>query len=215
VWCNLITGALGVADHKEHWQRVYADKRENEVSWYEASPATSLSLIENADLGPDARIIDVGGGASRLADALLERGFWNLTVLDIADGALAQARERLGARAAGVRWVAADITAWTPDARFDLWHDRAVFHFLTGKSDRAAYGAVLERALAPRGQAVIGTFAADGPERCSGLAVMRYDGDSLGRELGPAWRLAETVRHDHTTPAGAVQPFQFCRFARA
>jgi hypothetical protein len=150
-----------------------------------------------------------------VVDVLLEQGFGNLTVLDIAETALARTRSRLGPRARGVTWIVADVTTWRPTGQFDIWHDRAVFHFLTDSRDRAAYRATLERTLAPAGQAVIGTFALDGPERCSGLPVQRYDAASLGRELGPAFCLQETVRDDHITPKGVAQRFQFCRFLRA
>ena len=203
-----------MTDQREHWRQAYAGKREDEVGWYQASPDTSLALIENSCAGTEARIIDVGGGASRLVDALLDRGFRRLTVLDIADTGLEQAQERLGGRASRVQWVCADITAWNPVDQYDLWHDRAVFHFLTEKSHRAKYRAALERALAPGGHAIIGTFAPDGPEMCSGLPVMRHDAESLGRELGPAFKDVETVLEDHTTPGGVVQHFQFTRFAR-
>jgi len=204
-----------MADRTGHWRKIYADKAEDEVSWYQSSPAASLALIETAGLGPDCPIIDVGGGASRLVDILLERGYTDVAVLDIADTAIGQARNRLGPRAASVQWITADITAWKPEKPYDLWHDRAVFHFLTAKAERDAYRAVLENALAPGGQVIIGTFDLDGPEQCSGLPVVRYDAESLGRELGPAFRLAEHRREDHTTPAGVVQHFQFCRFTRA
>jgi len=203
-----------MADQREHWRQAYAGKREDEVGWYQVSPDTSLALIENSCAGTEARIIDVGGGASRLVDVLLDRGFRRLTVLDIADTGLRQAQERLGGRASRVQWVIADITAWNPVDPYDLWHDRAVFHFLTEKNERAKYCAVLERTLAPGGHAVIGTFAPDGPQMCSGLPVIRHDAESLGRELGPAFKDVETVLEDHTTPGGEVQHFQFTRFAR-
>ncbi|MAF96887.1 MAG: SAM-dependent methyltransferase [Rhodospirillaceae bacterium] len=203
-----------MADQREHWRRAYAGKREDEVGWYQVSPDTSLALIENSCAGTEARIIDVGGGASRLVDALLNRGFRRLTVLDIVEAGLRQAQERLGGRASRVQWMSADITAWNPVDPYDLWHDRGVFHFLTEKNERAKYCAVLERTLAPGGHAVIGTFAPDGPEECSGLPVIRYDAESLGRELGPAFKDAETILEDHTTPGGEVQHFQFTRFAR-
>lgn len=203
-----------MVERQSHWERVYAEKADDAVSWYQASPDASLALIERCGFGPDARVIDVGGGSARVVDALLDRAFGNVTVLDIADKALANARRRLGPRAARAAWIVADVTIWRPTGQFDVWHDRAVFHFLTEGADRAAYRAVLERALAPAGQVVIGTFAPDGPERCSGLPVERYDAASLGRELGPAFRLQETVRDDHVTPKGAVQRFQFCRFLR-
>jgi len=196
---------------RRHWDAVYAGKREDEVSWFQASPEPSLSLIGRSVAGKTARIIDVGGGASRLVDHLLAEGFDALTVLDIAGSALAQARSRLGDAAEAVRWVEADVTRWRPDQRYDLWHDRAVFHFLTEPADRARYTAVMHRALKPGGVAIIGTFALDGPERCSGLAVVRYAPEMLAVELGPDFELLESVHQEHRTPAGKTQSFQFSR----
>ncbi len=200
---------------QQHWQGVYVEKEEETLPWFQASPDASLAMVEGTGFGPEARILDVGAGSSRLVDALLDRKFKNLTVLDVSDTGLKQARDRLGPGAEAVSWVTADITTWDPPDTFDIWHDRAAYHFLVDEKDRAAYGRVLEKALAPGGQAIIGTFALDGPERCSGLPVRRYDGDNLARELGPAFRLAETTRDDHMTPKGNIQRFQFSRFTRA
>ncbi len=198
----------------DHWQNVYITKDEDSVSWFQERPETSLALITRGGLPTDARIIDVGAGASRLVDALLAAGYANLTVLDIAPAALDQARARLGHRADGVQWVAADITAWMPPAPFDVWHDRAVFHFLTEAADRAAYRAALEAGVRPGGRAIIGTFAPDGPEKCSGLPVVRYSPEGLAAELGAGFRLIDSLTEAHHTPAGAVQHFQFSVFAR-
>ena len=199
---------------RSHWERVYAQKGEQEVSWFQEVPATSLRLVSATGVGRDARIVDVGGGASRLVDALLAAGYERLTVLDLAAPALERARQRLGPRASSVAWIAADVTAWEPEGTFEVWHDRAVFHFLVRPEDRAAYRATLLRALSTGGHAVVATFAPDGPERCSGLPVARYDPESLARELGPELRLVESLREDHRTPGGAVQRFQFSRFVR-
>lgn len=207
-----------MTDMNDHWQGVYVGKAEDALTWFQDTPEISLDLIGRAGALPDARIIDIGGGASRLVDALLERGFSDLTVLDIADAGLQQSRDRLGDNAARIKWLVADITQWTPpgtpSGQFDLWHDRAVFHFLTGENDRAAYRNTLEAALVAGGQVIIGTFALDGPEKCSGLSVARYDGESLGRELGQGFRLQETVLEGHVTPKGNIQHFQFSRFVR-
>ncbi|CAN5924723.1 class I SAM-dependent methyltransferase [soil metagenome] len=200
---------------EQHWNDVYAQKREDEVSWFQPEAALSLDLIARCALPRDARIIDVGGGASRLVDGLLDRGFEDVTVLDLSSAALARARERLGERGQQVQWVAADVTSFEPPDRYALWHDRAVFHFLTSPADRSAYVHVLERALADGGHAIVGTFAPDGPERCSGLPVVRYDGPALAAALGPSLTLIEALRHEHVTPAGRVQPFTFARFVRA
>lgn len=201
-------------DRQSHWQGVYQTKEENEVSWYQDRPETSLALIRDAGLGPDARIVDVGGGASRLVDHLLGDGYRHITVLDIVQAALDRARRRLGERADRVTWLAADVTGWAPQSRFDLWHDRAVFHFLTAPHDRAAYAAVMAAAVPVGGKAVIGTFALDGPERCSGLPICRYDAAGLAAEFAPHFEAIATMGEDHTTPAGKIQHFQFCLLQR-
>jgi SAM-dependent methyltransferase len=167
-----------------------------------------------AGLGPDAAIVDVGGGASRLVDDLLARGFHDLEVLDLSAEALAVAQRRLGRRAAQVRWTVADVTRFEPTRSYDLWHDRAVFHFLVRPEARAAYVRAMTRAVRPGGQAIVATFAPDGPERCSGLPVVRYDEGALVDALGPAFRRVEHLRHEHGTPAGRVQPFTFVRLQR-
>jgi ubiquinone/menaquinone biosynthesis C-methylase UbiE len=203
------------ADPRRHWERVYVEKAEQEVSWFQEVPAISMRLVAATGVGPDARIVDVGGGASRLVDALLVDGYGRLTVLDLAAPALERARQRLGSRAASVSWVAADVTSWRPDGTFDVWHDRAVFHFLVRPEERAAYRSALLRALRAGGHAIVATFAADGPERCSGLPVARYDPDALAVELGPELRLVESLREEHRTPGGKVQRFQYSRFVRS
>jgi len=201
-------------DRHAHWQRIYENKAETEVSWHQDHPAASLTLIKGTGLPKDARIIDVGGGTSRLVDHLIEEGWTNITVLDIAPTALDKARRRLGDRAALVTWLAADVTHWTPSKQFDLWHDRAVFHFLMDASDRAAYATVMANTVSSGGHAIVGKFALDGPERCSGLPVCRYDGESLAAEFAAHFRLAVSITEDHITPAGKVQRFQFCRLQR-
>src|SRR5690242_2136745 len=180
---------MSATDRQTHWQNVYTSKGEKEVSWFQDRPAISLEFIAAAKIQPDAAIIDIGGGASRLVDALLDEGYSNLTVLDLSEAALASSRERIGPRAAAVKWVAADVTTWQPPEPYDVWHDRAAFHFLTDESDRQAYVSRLTTALRSGGQAIIGTFALDGPERCSGLLVTRYDAASLAAALGPRFRL--------------------------
>jgi len=200
---------------KAHWEGVYTTKGEREVSWFQENPAQSLQLIALAGLSTDAAIIDIGGGASRLVDALVERKIGKITVLDLSAAALDAARGRLGDRAAGVKWMVADITTWEPPQTYDLWHDRAAFHFLTDASDRSAYVRHLKKAVGPGGHVIIGTFALDGPERCSGLPIMRYDAGILDTILGTEFELMDTRRDDHTTPWGAVQRFQFSTFRRA
>jgi SAM-dependent methyltransferase len=200
---------------QDHWQRVHGRAPPTAASWHQERPAMSLALIAATGLGRQARILDVGGGAATLVDHLLADGYGAVSVLDIAPAALDLARRRLGDKAAAVRWIVADVTAWSPPRRYDVWHDRAVFHFLTEPADRRAYVATLARALAPNGQAIIATFALEGPERCSGLPCVRYSADTLAAELGPAWRLAESRAEDHVTPGGAIQRFLYGRFARA
>ncbi len=197
-----------------HWETVYQTKGERDVSWFEESPVVSLDLIRATGVTAAASIVDIGGGASRLVDGLLDAGFSAVTVLDLSEHALAAAQARLGARGAKVRWIAADVTAWQPSESYDVWHDRAALHFLTGAKDRAAYADCVARAVRPGGHVIIGTFAPDGPQRCSGLPVVRHDAGSLGAMLGASFRLMESRTHDHHTPMGAVQRFQFSRFRR-
>jgi SAM-dependent methyltransferase len=195
-----------------HWQNVYIKKGENEVSWFQENPAPSLELIAQVGATPTSAILDIGGGASRLVDHLIDRGFQDVTVLDLSEAALESAKARLGTLAAKVHWIVADATGWEPQNAYDIWHARAAFHFLTEDRDRAAYVARLERALRTGGYALVATFALDGPERCSGLPVVRYDSASLGQILGPAFQFVHTRRHVHTTPWGSDQSFQFSVF---
>ncbi len=201
-------------ERQAHWENVYRTKGEREVSWFQESPAISLDLIQATRIKPDASIIDIGGGASRLVDALLDARFDNVTVLDLSEKALATSKARLGARSAKVIWIAADVTAWEPAQAYDVWHDRAAFHFLTDPRDRAAYAERVLRAVRRGGHVIIGTFAPDGPERCSGLPVARHDAASLGKILGSSFKLIGSRKHSHHTPMGAIQRFQFSRFQR-
>jgi 2-polyprenyl-3-methyl-5-hydroxy-6-metoxy-1,4-benzoquinol methylase len=200
---------------RDHWQGVYQEKGEYKVSWYQETAAVSLALIRASGAGPNSEIIDIGGGASRLIDHLVREGYCDLTVLDLSEAAMSITKARLGEQAAAVRWIAADVTEWQPGRQYDLWHDRAAFHFLTQAADRAAYVQRLSKALKPGGHVIIGTFALDGPERCSGLPVMRHDGASLSDALGGSFKLVESRRDDHNTPMGSVQRFQFSLFRRA
>ncbi len=205
---------MGSPDRKEHWDEVYAKKAESEVSWFQQEPATSIEFIRHCGGGPDVPIIDVGGGESRLVDRLLDAGYKDVTVLDISGEAIAHNRKRLGAHSISIDWVVANITEWKPVRRYRLWHDRAVLHFLTEEEDRKAYVSALLAAVEPGGCVVISTFALNGPERCSGLPVIRYSAETLAVELGPQFKLVETVNDDHQTPWGTVQHFQFSRFTR-
>jgi len=201
-------------DRRVHWEGVYSTKGENEVSWFQENPAASIELIKATGAGKHAAIVDIGGGASHLVDALLKDGFSSLTVLDLSAAALEAARKRIGPAAAEVEWIVADVTQWKPGRSFDVWHDRAAFHFLTEPDDRAAYLDCLRSGLRVGGQAIIATFALDGPEKCSGLPVQRYDSGRLAETLGPSFEPIETKAEAHKTPWNSVQSFQFSRFRR-
>ena len=205
---------MGDASRQAHWENVYTTKSENEVSWFQQSPAPSLELIVQVGAVSNSAIIDIGGGASRLVDHLVDQRFADVTVLDLSGAALETAKARLGARADRVHWLVADATTWEPVKRYDIWHDRAAFHFLTDEEDRAAYIERLTRGLKAGGHAIIATFALDGPEKCSGLPVARYDAASLSQTLGAAFRLLHTQRQEHRTPWDTRQIFQFSVFRR-
>jgi ubiquinone/menaquinone biosynthesis C-methylase UbiE len=198
-------------DRKNHWEQVYTTKASDSVSWFQEHAEQSLRMIHNTKLGKDAAIIDVGGGASRLVDDLVAEGYTDLTVLDLSSAALAVAKQRLGKYADAVHWIEGDITrAEFPINRFDIWHDRAVFHFLIGPADRHAYVERVMRAVRPGGHVIVAAFAEDGPEKCSGLPVMRYQPDSLHSEFGDAFMLVEHEKEAHHTPFGTVQQFVYC-----
>jgi SAM-dependent methyltransferase len=201
-------------DRRPHWEQIYATKAFDRVSWFRPHLETSLGLIEQATQGDRAAaIIDVGGGASTLVDDLIGRGYRNVTVLDISQAALDDSRERLGEVGAAVRWMCADVlAAQLPEHYFDIWHDRAVFHFLTLPEDRIAYVRRASCALKPGGHIVMSTFGPEGPLKCSGLDVVRYDAPVLGRELGNAFGLTESLMEVHRTPFGTDQQFLYCCF---
>ncbi|MBR0974493.1 class I SAM-dependent methyltransferase [Bradyrhizobium japonicum] len=203
-----------MSDRTTHWDTVYATKGEAEVSWFQDSPAISLEMIRAANPDHDAFIIDIGGGASRLVDALLQDGYRALAVLDLSANALQKAKTRIGQAASTVDWIVADATTWRPTKTYDVWHDRAAFHFLTDPRDRAAYVERLRSAIAPGGHVIIATFAPHGPEKCSGLPVQRHDSASLSAELGPDFELVEVLSEIHHTPWQSTQAFQFSRFMR-
>lgn len=198
---------------REHWEQIYGTKAPDQVSWYSPHLETSLALIERASPSKMAAILDLGGGASTLADDLLARGYENLTVLDISNAAIDTTRKRLGRDANRVDWRVGDITqiALQP-AQFDLWHDRAVFHFLTDPATRAAYACQMIHTLKSGGHAIISTFGPDGPTRCSGLDVVRYDAASLHHAIGPRFQLLESFTQQHRTPFGTTQQFLYSLF---
>jgi ubiquinone/menaquinone biosynthesis C-methylase UbiE len=198
-------------ERKQHWEQVYTTKAPESVSWYQEHADLSVRLIHNTGLGKDAAIIDVGGGASRLVDDLVAEGYTDVTVLDLSSAALVVAKQRLGRQAASVHWMEGDITrAEFPMHRFDIWHDRAVFHFLTDPADRLAYVERVTRSVRPGGHVIVATFGEDGPEKCSGLPVMRYQPETLHGEFGDAFLLVEHEKEAHFTPSGTVQQFVYC-----
>ena len=196
---------------KDHWEKVYTTKATDAVSWFQTHAGLSLDLIKATGVSCDAAIIDVGGGASTLVDDLLTNGYTDLTVLDLSASALAAARNRLGAKASNIRWIEADITkADLPANKFDVWHDRAVFHFLTTPEDRAAYVQAVFHSVKPGGHVIVATFAEDGPNQCSGLPVIRYRADELHAEFGESFSLLHHEKETHHTPSGTVQQFVYC-----
>ena len=198
-------------DPRNHWQRVYSSRKPTEVSWYQPAAELSSSLIRRIAPDRSAAIIDVGGGASTLVDGLLADGYGRITVLDVSSAALAAAAARLGAAAARVTWLEADVLhAALPTLGYDVWHDRAVFHFLTDEMDRQQYVEQVRASVRLGGHVMVATFAPDGPAKCSGLEVARYGPEQLHGQFGSDFQLIESVREEHHTPAGAVQPFTYC-----
>jgi trans-aconitate methyltransferase len=196
-----------------HWDEVYA-QGDTTRSWFQAAPEMSLRMLDAVGVTAADSVIDVGGGASPLAGTLLARGFRDVTVLDVSAAAIEHARRRLGPQASQVHWLTADIRAWRPPRRFAAWHDRAVFHFLTAETDRHGYRRALTAGTAPGAVAVVGCFAPDGPQQCSGLPVARYGPGDLADELGPDWVLVAEDREEHATPAGLTQPFTWAALRR-
>ena len=192
-------------DRHRHWEEIYATRDESTLSWHQDEPLVSLELFTMLSITPEQAVIDVDGGASPLASRLVRRGFRDITVLDIAESALATNRRLLGGEPS-VEWIVGDVLAWEPRRNYDVWHDRAVFHFLRG-SDRDHYLELLERTLSPHGAVILATFAPDGPAFCSGLPVTRYSADELALLLGEGFTLVATSSEEHVTPAGAVQAF--------
>lgn len=199
---------------RAHWDNVYRTKPTDSVSWYQPSPDGSLAAIARTGVSLSAPIIDVGGGASVLVDSLLVQGFTDLTVLDTAGPALDIVRKRIGIAVTNVEFIVADIAHWMPQRRYSVWHDRAVFHFLTSDSDRTAYIGALNAGLANGGFVIIATFAAEGPEKCSGLPVRRHDPVALAAAVGPGFKTIQIWREDHSTPGGSVQPFTWGIFQK-
>lgn len=204
-----------MSDYTSHWDHVYNTKTPSELGWYQPHLSTSLELILRTGIGQESHIIDVGGGSSTLVDDLLAQGFRHITVLDISAQALTMAKARLGKKAGDIEWIIADIRhADLPHRTYDVWHDRALFHFLTDAEDPRKYLDVVLHTLKPEGYLIVATFALDAPPRCSGLEVVRYDPQGLEAEFGDEVKLIETRREVHQTPSGIRQPYNFCLFQR-
>jgi 2-polyprenyl-3-methyl-5-hydroxy-6-metoxy-1,4-benzoquinol methylase len=198
-------------DTKAHWEKVYQRTPQNSVSWYTPHLETSLSLIERSGAGLSSAVIDVGGGESTLVDDLLSRGYRNITVLDVSETAIDVCRNRLGKKVKNIHWLVADVTiAQLDESAYDVWHDRAVFHFLTGIEQRAAYVRNVARSVKRGGHVIVSTFGPDGPAKCSGLDVVRYDADSLHNQFGARFHLIESSQELHETPFGTTQQFLYC-----
>ncbi len=203
-----------MSDRQQHWEKVYSEKSPLEVSWYQKEPALSLRLIEHCQLAKPQAIIDVGGGASTLVDCLQQQGYAHLAVLDISAKALDVAKQRLGNKADAIEWFASDITEFTAPHPFALWHDRAVFHFLTEADDRQKYVSSLKTSLPPGGHLILAAFAIGGPTMCSGLNIVQYDAAKICHELGDEFELVEQDSETHLTPSGGEQLFGYFRFVR-
>ncbi|VAW48460.1 tRNA (adenine57/58-N1)-methyltransferase [hydrothermal vent metagenome] len=199
---------------KEHWKNVYQNKSAEEVSWYQAIPTISLSIIRDSGLKKEQAIIDVGGGASTLVDSLLQEGFEDITVLDLSSQALEVAKQRLGERAEAVDWLAEDITQFSPKKKVFFWHDRAVFHFLTQSEDRAKYKKILASSVLSGGYVMIAVFSIGGPEQCSGLDIVQYDADKIKEALGVEFKLIDEQVEQHMTPSGNAQLFRYFVFRK-
>ncbi|MBW1786842.1 MAG: class I SAM-dependent methyltransferase [Deltaproteobacteria bacterium] len=206
--------SLFIRNRKDHWEYVYKKRLPNEVGWYQAHPESSLKLIKNIRAGTDSAIIDVGGGTSKLSGLLLDQGYKQLAVLDISGTSIEKAKSQLGEKSNRITWIEADVTKYRFMEQYDVWHDRAVFHFLTEAEDRKGYINSLNQALKLDGHLIIATFGLDAPLKCSGLSVVRYSPETLHNELGDNFNLVESFVENHVTPSGVRQNFVFCRFIK-
>jgi cyclopropane fatty-acyl-phospholipid synthase-like methyltransferase len=195
---------------KDHWNRVYETKQPQEVSWTEEMPATSLAFIQSFNLGKNASIIDIGGGDSKLVDYLLEEGYSDITVLDISEKSLARAKKRLGEKSKKVNWIVSDIKQFKPERKYDLWHDRAAFHFLTTEEEVSTYLSIVRSCV--KEYMIVGTFSLSGPNKCSGLSVKQYDDKQLTKMFMDGFSKIKCIQVDHTTPFQTTQHFTFCSF---
>ena len=199
---------------KEHWEDIYANKKMNEVSWFQQEPTTSLALIQRNTQSKDDAIIDIGGGDGFLVDNLLELGYTNITVLDISANAINKAKERLGVNADKVKWIVSDVTEFIPLEMYDIWHDRAVFHFLTQQKDIECYKLLVDKNISDNGHFILAAFADDGPEKCSGLKVCRYSEKDMENSFSILFKVKESFKYKHLTPFGTIQNFTFSVFRK-
>jgi 2-polyprenyl-3-methyl-5-hydroxy-6-metoxy-1,4-benzoquinol methylase len=199
---------------KEHWENIYAAKQANEVSWFQVYPKTSMEFIELFKLRKDSKIIDIGGGDSHFVDSLLEKGFTNITVLDISSNAIERAKKRLGEKAKFVHWIVSDVTEFVPKEQYDFWHDRAAFHFLLSEELADKYVVISKKGIAPNGFLVLGTFSENGPQKCSGLDIHQYSEQSMSYKFQNGFKRIKCIKEDHVTPFNTTQNFLFCSFQR-
>jgi 2-polyprenyl-3-methyl-5-hydroxy-6-metoxy-1,4-benzoquinol methylase len=203
-----------MSTNKTHWENVFATKAETEVSWFQAYPTTSMEFVELFNMPLDANIIDVGGGDSHFVDALLSKGYTNVHVLDISANAIQKAQQRLGENASKVTWIVSDIVDYAPTIKFDFWHDRAAFHFLTNADNVYKYVATAETAINTNGYLILGTFSENGPEKCSGITIQQYNETSMSARFEVAFNRIKCITENHTTPFNTVQNFLFCSFQK-
>lgn len=201
-------------EKKDHWEHIYSTKAEDEVSWFQPYPKTSMEFVDLFNLPLDANIIDIGGGDSHFVDALLDNGYQNIYVLDISANAIERAKQRLGARASKVNWIVSDVTEFEPSVQFDFWHDRAAFHFLTTEDKIYKYAAIAEDAIKKDGYLILGTFSENGPKKCSGLEIKQYSEASMSARFEIGFEKIKCIIEDHTTPFNTTQNFLFCSFRR-
>lgn len=201
-------------DKKEHWEKIFATKNPNEVSWFQVYPKTSMQFVELFNLKRNSKIIDIGGGDSNFVDSLIEKGFTNVTVLDISDNAIARAKNRLGEKAKLVKWIVSDISDFIPVEQYDFWHDRAAFHFLLGEKLVDKYVEIAKKGIAANGILVLGTFSENGPQKCSGLDIHQYSEQSMSHKFEIGFNRIKCITEDHLTPFNTTQNFLFCSFQR-
>ncbi|MBS1537856.1 MAG: methyltransferase domain-containing protein [Bacteroidetes bacterium] len=201
-------------DRKKHWENIYQTKKLSEVSWFEPTPETSLNFFQQFNIPKTAKIIDIGGGDSLLVDNLLKLGYQDITILDISEQALSRAKQRLGNKAANVKWVVADVVTFKPTEKYDFWHDRAAFHFLTEENEISDYLDTVQQNINPSGVLVIGTFSEQGPKKCSGIEIKQYSESSMTKRLKTYFEKIKCITVDHKTPFDTIQNFIFCSFRK-